>query len=118
MQFLYDGAFHKVVRITGPTHNILGLQFANECIDPIHRPTVVQLQTFTHARLDTERVVRAVEAGVREANQKLGVSFRLVAFQFLPDDSPPEETYRELTMCVIERIAQNLPFTDVRPKST
>lgn len=108
MQFIHDGVFHKVARITGPTHNLLALQFAQESYAEC--PAVDVLRSGSKSRLNADAVIREVVTGVDEANDTFGTKFRVAMIQFIDDDSPPYSIYRLLAFSLVERLAKNLPF--------
>ena len=113
MQFLFDGACHRVSRITGPKHNLLGIEFDEKaCVDP---PSVATFHEESTPRLNLDAVVREVAEGVRAANEELGTHFRVAAIQYVADDTPPESTYRLLAFALAERLAKELPFERVPP---
>jgi hypothetical protein len=111
MQFIHDGVFHKIARTTGPSHNLLGLDFGRE--GQGEPPTVVVLRTDAPPYLNGDAVVREVMAGINDANQAFGTHFRVAAIQYSQDDTPPESTYRQLAFSLVERLAKNLPFVGV-----
>jgi hypothetical protein len=47
---------------------------------------------------------------VAEANGEFGTSFVVKLIEFVSDDSPPEEVYRLLAHCIVERLAKGLAF--------
>ena len=111
MQFIYDGIFYKVARITGPAHNLLSLRFAFG--DDQITPVVERLKPVLNGFLNSERVLYEVQAGVNEANQRFGTSYRIASLQFADDDTPPESIYRLLAFSLIERLAKGLTFIAV-----
>jgi len=108
MQFIHDGIYYKVARITGPGHNLLGLRLADG--DNVSAPVVECLKTAPSSPLDRHMVVNEALAGVEEANRQFGTSFRIAILQFSEDDTPPESVYRLLAFSLIERLAKSLPF--------
>lgn len=111
MQFIRDGVFHKIARITGPSHNLLGLEFGRE--GQGEPPKIIMLRADAPFYLNCDAVVREVMAGIDEANQAFGTHFHVAAIQYSQDDTPPESTYRQLAFSLVERLAKNLPFVGV-----
>jgi hypothetical protein len=111
MQFIHDGLFHKVARITGPSHNLLGLEFTLEI--PVRPPRIVLRPAAAASSLNADAVIGEVIAGIDEANQAFGTHLNVTAIQYLTDDTPPEATYRLLAFSLVERLAKNLPFVSV-----
>ena len=111
MQFVRDGEFYKVARITGPTHNFLGLSL--ERARPDHLPDVEALDMAAGSgRLDAARVVEAAQRGVAAANEALGSEFLLVKVMFVSDDSPPEDVYESLAEAIIRELVHGTAFSD------
>jgi hypothetical protein len=109
MHFSTDGVFYNVVRITGPTHNLLGLRFGNR-----RRETAPQIEAARVAgtpRLHSDEVLEEVLAGVEEANARSGTSYVVDGVRFVPDDTPPVTIYRELAAQIVNRMAQGGEFT-------
>ena len=99
---------------TGPAHNLLSLRFASG--DEQITPVVERLKPVLNVSLDSERVLNEAQAGVNEANQRFGTSYRIASLQFADDDSPPESIYRLLAFSLIERLATGLTFVEVTAK--
>ena len=112
MQFIRDGEVFKVVKISGPTHNFLGLAFGGQDGTPID-VDVMDIKPDEPKRLEASEVEAEVCHGIAAANEAFGTAYRVNRIQFVPSDSPPVEIYRELAMKLIERLARNEPFTSV-----
>jgi hypothetical protein len=112
MQFIHDGTFHTVARITGPAHNILSLRLVANGEQAV--PVVEQLKTVHNPSLDSQSVVTEAHAGVNEANLRFGSSYRIAALKYASDDTPPESVYRMLAFSLVERLAKGVPFVEVR----
>lgn len=104
MQFTRQGKFLRVSRITGPTHNLLGLHLSPT---PGPDPTDVIDLTPGNAEhgLDGGEVRRWVAKGVEEANALLGTRLHLYGIEFCSTDSPPERIYKELAIRLVEHAA-------------
>jgi hypothetical protein len=110
MQFLQENDWYKVIRITGPAHNLLGLSFANEAEDQVVvQPLPVKDGQIT--RISAEPVRQHVLAGVADANFSLGTYYRVGKIQFVPTDTPPMDIYRSLAKSIVERLARKEAFT-------
>lgn len=114
MQFIHDGNFYKVARITGPTHNLLSLRFAIG--DDEITPIVERLKPVLDSLLNSQGVLSEAQAGVHEANRRFGTSFRIASLQFADSDTPPESVYRLLAFSLVERLATGQPFVKVPAK--
>lgn len=105
MQFHSDGSTYKVVSITGPTHNFLGVQFTPSDVFPeevLVEP--IQLRPTEPVRLTTEEVRHWTLEGIREANEELGLTYRPHRISFVVSDSRPAEIYRELARRIVLRM--------------
>ncbi len=111
MQFVHVGSSFRVTRITGPKHNLLGIEFWEGEAAP-EPPIVETLGPEKQCRdsLPSDEVCKNVLLGVSDANQKYGTSFAVKRIQFVPIDSPPPLTYRALAHAIVERRAKQLPF--------
>ena len=113
MQFVQDSEWYKVVRITGPAHNLLGLSFSNETdcqIDVLPLP----VKAGQMKQISAEEVRLHVLAGLTEANQSLGTQYRIGKIQFVPTDTPPTDIYRVLARSIVERLAHKQTFSQVK----
>lgn len=110
MQFVRDGELYKVISITGPTHNFLGLMFGGQEGSEID-VDVMDIKPDEPKKLDAGEIKMQVCQGVEAANKALGTRYCIKRIQFVPSDSPPADNYRTLAMKVVERLAGNEPFT-------
>ncbi|MFC5472450.1 hypothetical protein [Paraherbaspirillum soli] len=108
MQFHTDGIIFKVVSITGPTHNYLGLSFAEktEVVGVYVEP--LMLNAEEPIRLEASDVQHWVMKGVEQANRELDANYKLKCVQFVASDTPPVEVYAQLARYIIERMHANL----------
>ena len=112
MQFVREGGLFKVVRVTGPTHNYLGLAFRDQ-EDAEVEIDVMDIRPGEPTRLKADEVKAEVLAGVDAANRSLGTSYRVRRIQFVRSDSPPVEIYRHLAVKLVERVERGEPFASV-----
>lgn len=119
MQFIQDGELYKVVKITGPTHNLLGLAFGGQQNDEV----VVDILSLEdeasrqQQTLDSAEIEAQVFEGVNTANAEFGTQYCVKRIQYVSTDSPPAETYKELAASLVQRLVQNEPFTQALPDS-
>src|SRR4051812_7638194 len=108
MQFIKTGNLFKVVRITGPSHNLLGLEFGS----PIKQIVVeaLPIQNGGKSVLAAEEVSLHVLEGVKDANAQFGTSYTVVKIQFVPSDSLPVEIYKSLAHSIVQRLVKREPF--------
>lgn len=102
MQFIEDAPFFKLVRVTGPQHNLLVLKLASSVVD------------VAVERLDADRecsnpisgdVVRQQVVRALNDYQAEGGSGKFVEIiQYLASDSRPVETYYLMTREILKRL--------------
>ncbi|HEY4082290.1 MAG TPA: hypothetical protein VGM81_16485 [Burkholderiaceae bacterium] len=102
MQFIENAPFYKLVRITGPQHNLLVLKLASSAVDvAVERldadracPNPIEAEAVL------EQVVRAMQDYESEGGNRR--FFELV--QYLAGDSRPVETYYMMTREILKRL--------------
>jgi hypothetical protein len=108
MQFSRDGDWYQVIRITGPSHNLLALKLG-ELGAP--EPIVERLSVSNEApAIDAEDVQRQVLEGVTEANAQFGTDHQVTAIRFVTTDTPSSSIYRSLAKVIVEQLAQEGTF--------
>jgi hypothetical protein len=110
LQFSIRDRFYQAARITGPTHNFLGVRL--EAATAASAPNVERLAGLGPGRasLDEDELVAAVLAGVAEANDRYGTRWAVTHIRYVADDSPPETAYRMIAFAIVERLANGEPF--------
>jgi hypothetical protein len=115
MQFVRLGNSFRVARITGPSHNLLGIELG-EGRTLAEDPSIGVLSLAADGEpgvlLSASEVRDAVLMGVAEANEELGTIYSVKQIEFVPSDSPPAETYRFLARAIIERLNKGQAFED------
>ncbi|WP_411878457.1 hypothetical protein [Polaromonas sp. YR568] len=103
MNFQQVGEYLVATRITGPTHNILQLQFASYPDSP---PSIQALPGVgpNQAALNSQEVLRQVVAGVAAANMEFKSGYRVGKVRFVENDSRPESVYKELAAFIVRRV--------------
>jgi hypothetical protein len=104
MQFTRQGDLVRVLHVTGPTHNLLGLQLVNEPAEPEIEELIIPGPRL----LTSSDVQREVCAGVASANAELGSRFAARRIQFVPSDSAPAGIYRELAAAIVRHVAKSV----------
>jgi hypothetical protein len=110
MQFVRNGDLYQVVRITGPSHNVLGIEFADPSTPPMDAVIEVADADLAMARLDLTEVRDNVLRGVQDANAEFATNFVVRRIRFVPTDSPPSETYHFLARSIVGHLAKGEPF--------
>jgi hypothetical protein len=113
MKFIKDGECYKVVRITGPAHNILGLVFADTDFDE----SKIEMLALDNkkdelAKINAYDVKYYVVLGIGEINKQLNTDYKLKRIIFLPSDTPSLEAYRELAKQIIIRLHEKNRFSN------
>ena len=110
MQFTQKGECLSVTRITGPSHNVLGIEFGAGIANSEIVVDELDKQGGPVRSLAREDVKRNVLLGISEANDQFGTAYVVKRIEFVPHDSPPVEIYRLLAKSIIERIVRGEPF--------
>jgi hypothetical protein len=116
MQFSRSGNFWRAVRITGPTHNLLGLAFSNEAV-AAPRAQNIDKEKDKPARLKAEDVVAHVLSGVAEANAKWHLHVNVSEIEYIGSDTPPADVYRFLAFELIRHFRDHQDPKEVEPRS-
>ena len=103
MQFHSEENLYKVVCITGPTHNLLGLEFAKQVGEEVITEPII-LNANEPERLSADSVRNAVIMGVERANLDFSTDYQLRRIQFVVSDSSPVEVYSDLAWQIVRRL--------------
>lgn len=110
MQFSKDGDWLQVIRITGPSHNLLSLKLGE--IDAA-KPIVERLSVSNEAPvIEAEDVERQVLEGVAQTNALLGKRYQVKAIRFVTTDTPSPNIYCSLAKAILEQLAPEGAFAD------
>ncbi len=110
MNFSRRDNFFRVVQITGPAHNLLGLELTGLPADA----EIVEHPAPGPRRLDASEVKREVVAGVAEEAEALDLHVSVRRLEFVPSDSGPAATYRPLARALIRHFAEEIGRTVAR----
>ena len=88
MHFWKKGEMYMISRITGPQHNLLGLEFWPSGAKGEIVVEEVHISGEEVARLEAAAVKDRVRRGVDEANRMYGTSLQVRRMQFVPSDTP------------------------------
>ena len=104
MHFVDNHPLYRITRITGPQHNLLGLQLAND--PPASGPEVEALDRGSRepGSLDGREVASCVMLGVEQASSELHRAYFVEKIQYVLTDSPPAAIYRQLAIEIIRRV--------------
>lgn len=107
MQFSRDGDWRQVIRIAGPSHNLLALKMGKLGASG---PNVERISVGKEAPVsDADDVRRQVLEGATEANAQLGTD-QVTAIRFVTTDTPSSTIYRSLVKVIVELSAKEGMF--------
>jgi hypothetical protein len=110
MHFSRDNEWYQVSRITGPTHNKLGLKFGPSGGS---RPPIEALLIGNgEAKIVADEVQQQVLEGVAEANAEFGTDYQIAAILYVVNDTPSPSVYRMLARYLIKHLTQQGAFTN------
>lgn len=107
MHFTKTKDCYRVARITGPSHNLLGLRFTDESVNAELVDLAPQGQG---TRLSAAAVEQAVMRGVEKANADFSASYRVARIEFVGSDTPRAEVYESLAYAIVERLVNGGAF--------
>jgi hypothetical protein len=102
MQFVHDGDFYKVARITGPQHNFLAIRLAE--IDSDIEIIPLPIKLGESMKVNEAAVLGQVKSGLALANKEVGVLYFTSCAQYVPSDTPSSSVYEVLTVELIRRL--------------
>lgn len=108
MQFVYDNGVYKAVRITGPSHNLLGLRLSEEECDT--EVIALPVKSGETTNVSKEDVLNQAIRGVDSASTSVGKTYYVSEIYYLPSDTDSPEVYKLLANELILRIHNNFDF--------
>jgi hypothetical protein len=113
--YSFNGEFYRAMRVTSPTHNLLGIALSEGIGQGV---TVERLAESAEQPIDELALEKAVISGVQQANKAFGTNYCLKRIQYVPTDTPDLETYSYLARKIIERLASGLKFDAISPQGS
>ena len=112
MNFFKNNGFYKATRITGPTHNLLGLAFYESHEES--SSICIEIGTDHHpiSNVDLNFLKNKVLEGVLRANKEFRTNCSVARIQIVANDSLPIEIYEELAYAIVRRLAQEEKFPE------
>lgn len=104
MQFAFDNGIYKVARITGPSHNFLGIQLTEQEVDITTCPLPIKEGEIP--RIGSDEVLSQVKTGLALVNQEAEAKYFVSLIQFVPSDTKSPGVYEMLTVALIRRIRE------------
>ena len=105
MQFIDKAPLYRIIRITGPTHNLLGLELSENPTSAKPTIDILDAGDDAPAKLNLDDVLAAVSKGVDAVSGETGKTFWIKRIQFLQSDSRPVEIYTMLAAEILRRVA-------------
>jgi len=114
VQFIFDGEIYKVIKITGPAHNMLGLSFVeNNSVSNSVEIIPLQAKNDEASNISASEVQQQVVAAITEMNAKFRINYKVAKIQFVPSDTPATNIYKELAIELINRVIMKGKFIRV-----
>jgi hypothetical protein len=104
MQFIDRDPLYRVIRITGPHHNLLGLQIASDALERAPELEELDRGSRSSVRLDGREIATHVMLGVEDACRELRKTFHVEKIQYVAEDTPPVDVYRMLARRLVHWI--------------
>jgi hypothetical protein len=102
MQFINEDPLYKIIRVTGPKHNFLGLELS---VEPVDNVTLEALDsTNSESQLDVDEILIQVRAGLDRARSMFGRDFHIKRIQYVSSDTLSLNIYMDLTVEILKRI--------------
>ena len=107
MRYSIKGNSFRVMRITGPAHNLLGLSFSQGTPGAV---VVEKLASSPERTIDEDQLREAVLSGVDAANASHETNYHVSRIQYVPTDTPDLGIYSLLARRIIERLATGVNY--------
>ena len=108
MQFILDNGVYKISRITGPTHNFLGIRLGDNSNSV--EVSALPVKQGEAQRVEKNDVLKQVLAGLQDINSELAKGYSVSEVFFVPSDTPSSSVYKLLTIELIKRIDEGGDF--------
>jgi hypothetical protein len=106
MQFINEAPLYKIIRITGPRHNFLGLELSDE---PTLMPPVVEAldkNPLSEGRSKFDDISAWVAKGVSTAAMQFDKNYYVRKIQFVTTDEPSASIYEFLAAEIVRRVCE------------
>jgi hypothetical protein len=101
--FSQQGDVRFVSYITGPSHNLLGLEFGSHDGQPVLEAKPGQ-GPCNHGRIDEGELLKAVALGVADASASILKPLPVRRVVYVVDDSPRYDIYRHCAKLLASRM--------------
>lgn len=103
MQYIIDGEFYKISRVTGPKHNMLGVRFSDTDKE-------MEVVDFEQVNFSASEIKSQVQLGLADINRELGTKYKISAIQFVGSDTESDSIYAELVKVIVRRLESGGKF--------
>lgn len=107
--FFQQGDVRFVSYITGPSHNLLGLEFGSQLVGQPLMEARPAVGACDHGRIDEAELLKAVLMGVAESSSPGSQSLTVRRIVYVVDDSPRYDIYRHCAKLLSRRVLDGLP---------
>ena len=104
MQFVNNAPVYKLIRVTGPTHNLLVLRFSTSAVTESVRVDALDVTQKCLNPIGAHEVLQKVLSAIEDCEAESGKRYFLEAIQYVAGDSRPVDVYYEMTKEIIKRI--------------
>lgn len=116
MRYTKSADWYQVSQITGPTHNLLRIQFYPRGeVGPVHAERFVLPREAHISPLDENAIVRTVIAAVAAEQLECEQPLHVKLIGYVPSDTGPEERYERFARAIVRRLLDGLPFEATVP---
>lgn len=104
MQFINNSPIYKIVRVTGPTHNILVLRLSSAAVTAPVRVEALDGSQDCPNPIGAHEVLENVVNAIRDWEIASGKIYFLESIQYIASDSRPADIYYKMAQEVLRRI--------------
>ena len=105
--FFQQGDVRFVSFITGPCHNLLGLEFGSPVVGQPVMEAKPAIGACDHGRIDEVELLKAVVMGVADSSGPGSVPLSVRRIVYVVDDSPRYDIYRHCAKLLASRMRAN-----------
>lgn len=111
MHFTHNKGLYTVSRITGPTHNFLGIRLSESEAEITVMALPIRLNETIN--ITPEDVMSQAISGLEIANRELGKQYYISEIQYVASDTYSPIAYETLTRILLKRISEDGEFVEV-----
>ncbi len=106
MKVVKDQGMYKAARITGPSHNLLCIEFQNIRADAL----VFEILGPKNSKFEAakQEIIEAIQNSIEITNQRLGTHLLARRIQVMADDTIDIEAYKILAEVIMEAAKEDM----------